>query len=162
MFTRLIAGVRRHAMVLSCVLACSFALATPSLLHALQQTDSMPADTVVSTPDPHTQFVLGLGVLAAYIARELGSLLVGLWNKAGNFLDGKSNGFKQAVAVALSGALGLLINAVANALTHQTNWIVTFALSVAMGMVSVVNAGVTIDAVKSKMTSMERQSVAGR
>jgi hypothetical protein len=113
--------------------------------------DSIPADTVVSTPDPHTQFVLGLGVLAAYIAREVGSLLVGLWNKAGGFLEDWHNGSKQVAAVVITGALGLLINAVAAALTHSTNWIVTFALSVVAGLVGVVNAGVTIDATKSKM-----------
>lgn len=113
-------------------------------------------------PDAHTQFVLGLGVLAAFIAEKVGSLLVSQWNKAGGWLDGKANGLKAAVAVALTGALGLLIGAVAQALTHATNWIVTFALSVAAGIVSTISAGVTIDAVKSKLTSSERNSIAGR
>ena len=44
---RFIAGVRRHAMVLGCVLACSLILAAPSLLSALQ-------DSTATTPTDHT------------------------------------------------------------------------------------------------------------
>lgn len=131
------------------------ALSCSMLVAVLLALNSIPllaqADTVVSTPDPHTQFVLGLGVLAAFIAEKVGSLVVSVWNRAGNWLEGKANGFKMAVAVTLTGAIGLLLNVIAQALTHQTNWIVTFALSVAAGLIQTVNAAVTIDATKSKM-----------
>jgi hypothetical protein len=133
----------RLAYVLAFVLA--FVLVLVGGLAAQDSTVVLPP------PDANTQFVLGLGVLAAYIAREVGSLLVSLWNKAGGWLDGKSNGLKQAVAVGLTGSLGLAVNAIAAALTHSTNWIVTFALSIVAGIISTVSAGVTIDAVKSKM-----------
>lgn len=133
-------------------------LALPVALYALQGDSTV----TVPPPDAHTQFVLGLGVLAAFIAQQVGSMLVSLWNKAGGWLDGKSNGLKQVVAVASIGSIGLLIGAIAQALTHATNWAVTFALSVAAGIVQVVSTGMTIDAVKSKLTSSERSSIAGR
>lgn len=148
--------------ILWCALAFLLAIifVHPALVAQVADTlTQTPGDTVISTPDAHAQFVLGVGVIAAYIAREISSLLISLWNKAGAWLDGKSNGAKQAFAVFFTGILGLLINAVASALTHQTSWIVTGLLSVVMGFVSTLNAAVTIDAAKTKMFPAAKRAV---
>jgi hypothetical protein len=135
------------ALVLALVLTAPFAALVAQV-----------ADTGAAVPPPeaHTQFILGIAAIAAVIGREVSSLLVGIWNRAGKWLDGKPDGLKQAVAITLSGVIGLGANAIAAALTHSTNWIVSAIFSLILGVLGTVNAAVTIDATKSKLLAASK------
>ncbi len=121
------------------------ALFLPVLLAA--QADSIPPG---NTNDPHVAFALGLAGLAAFIAQAIGSKLIAVWNKVGGAIEGFSNGSKRALAVALTGALGLAVNYIAGMLTHSTSWLATFGLSLVAGVISTFTAGLAIDNAKAK------------
>lgn len=120
------------------------------------------ADSGATAPGGKAEFIVGTAALGAFLAETIGTFVLNLWNKAGNFLDGKSNGLKMALALFVTGALGLLFGLISEQLTHNANWVVTLGLSVAAGVVQIVKTGMTIDTVKSKLTSAEKNSIAGR